>query len=128
MLLVLAGLPTLFPKLVEARTFSERMFRVVFLQSLSESESEEAVRRPIDDTECPLRLDDGSVRTVVKMSGGYPYFIQFICREVYDAFSQRYDRGERPPFLSPKFSRNLTPTFFQGDGHAQPIDKENCCL
>lgn len=26
-LLVLAGLPTLFPKLVQARTFSERMFR-----------------------------------------------------------------------------------------------------
>lgn len=32
MMLVLTGLPTLFPKLVEARTFSERMFRVVFLE------------------------------------------------------------------------------------------------
>ena len=30
LMLVLTGLPTLFPKLVEARTFSERMFRVLF--------------------------------------------------------------------------------------------------
>ena len=29
-MLVLTGLPTLFPKLVESRTYSERMFRVVF--------------------------------------------------------------------------------------------------
>ncbi len=29
-MLVLTGLPTLFPKLVEARTYTERMFRIVF--------------------------------------------------------------------------------------------------
>ena len=34
-MLVLVGLPTLFPKLVEARTFAERMFRVVFLDRLA---------------------------------------------------------------------------------------------
>ena len=34
LMVVLTGLPTLFPKLVDARTFSERMFRVLFLQSL----------------------------------------------------------------------------------------------
>ena len=30
-MLVLTGLPTLFPKLVDSRTFAERMFRIVFL-------------------------------------------------------------------------------------------------
>jgi len=114
MMLVLAGLPTLFPKLVEARTFSERMFRVVFLQSLSESESEEAVRRPIDDAECPLRIDDSSVRMIVKMSGGYPYFIQFICREVYDAFIQRYDQGARASVPVAEIQQKLDTDFFSG--------------
>ncbi|MFL5899535.1 MAG: hypothetical protein ACJ76D_13955 [Solirubrobacterales bacterium] len=33
-MLALTGLPTLFPKLVEARTFSERMFRVILLDKL----------------------------------------------------------------------------------------------
>ena len=34
-MLVLAGLPTLFPRLVDARTYAERMFRVVTLSKLS---------------------------------------------------------------------------------------------
>lgn len=34
-MLLLVGLPTLFPKLVEARTYSERMFRVVSLGQLT---------------------------------------------------------------------------------------------
>ena len=38
-MLALTGLPTLFPKLVEARTFAERMFRVVTLDRLDEDDS-----------------------------------------------------------------------------------------
>ena len=87
-MLVLVGLPTLFPKLVETRTFSERMFHVVFLESLSESASRDAILKPVQDAQCPVTLDAGSVDLIVRESGGYPYFIQFICREVYDAFVQ----------------------------------------
>ena len=113
LMLVLAGLPTLFPKLVEART-SERMFRVLFLQSLDETESEEAIRRPIADSDCPLQLDDGAVSTIVNMSGGYPYFIQFICREVYDAFTQRIDRGEQASVPTAEIEQKLDTDFFAG--------------
>ena len=88
LMLVLTGLPTLFPKLVHARTFSERMFRVVFLRSLAEGESRDAILKPIEDAHCPVRLTEESVAQIVRSSGGYPYFIQFICREAYDAFVQ----------------------------------------
>ncbi len=114
LMLVLTGLPTLFPKLVEARTFSERMFRVLFLQSLDRSESEEAIRRPIAASDCPLQLDDDAVATTVIMSGGYPYFIQFICREVYDAFIQRIDRGERASVPVAEIEQKLDTDFFAG--------------
>ena len=127
MMLVLTGLPTLFPKLVEARTFSERMFRVVFLNSLSESESEEAVRRPIEDADCPLRLDDRSVKTIVKMSGGYPYFIQFICKEVYDAFIQRYDRGGKASVPTAEIQQKLDTDFFSGRW-ARATDRQRALL
>lgn len=86
-MLVLVGLPTLFPKLVEARTFSERMFRVVFLDRLNEEDSTQAITRPVKDADCPVKLNQNSVSLIIDISGGYPYFIQFICREVYDAFS-----------------------------------------
>ena len=127
MMLVLAGLPTLFPKLVEARTFSERMFRVVFLESLSEDESEEAVRRPIEDAECPVRLDDGSVSKIVKMSGGYPYFIQFICKEAYDVFLQRHGRGEDASVPTAEIQQKLDADFFSGRW-ARATDRQRALL
>ena len=112
-LLVLTGLPTLFPKLVNARTFSERMFRSVFLQSLSDEDSREAILKPIANTDA-VKLSQKSVGTVVKMSGGYPYFIQFICREVYDAFISRWDKGEQGSVPIREIENKLDTDFFAG--------------
>jgi len=83
-MLVLVGLPTLFPKLVEARTFAERMFRVVFLDRLNKEESRDAIVNPIQSNQCPVELKETTVATIIEASAGYPYFIQFICREVLD--------------------------------------------
>ena len=112
-LLVLTGLPTLFPKLVEARTFAERMFRSVFLQSLSDYDSREAILKPIEESDV-VRLSAHSVNTVVRMSGGYPYFIQFICREVYDAFIRRVDKGEQASVPVREIANKLDSDFFSG--------------
>ena len=112
-LLVLTGLPTLFPKLVQARTFSERMFRSIFLRRLSRDESRKAILKPIEDNDT-VRLSDQSVDTVINLSGGYPYFIQFICREVYDAFIRRWDRGEQGSVPVADIERKLDTDFFAG--------------
>ena len=45
-LLVLTGLPTLFPELVEARAYSERMFRVLEIGSLSAQVAPARCRQP----------------------------------------------------------------------------------
>jgi hypothetical protein len=90
-LLVLVGLPTVYPKLVGARTFSERMFRVVFLDRLNEEDSRNAILKPI--RQLPLnskwtKLWEHLTSSIVANSGGYPYFIQFICREMFDMMEQ----------------------------------------
>lgn len=108
-LLVLAGLPTIFPKLVEARTYSERMFRVVSLDRLTADESKDAISKPIEDANCPVRLDAPSIHRIVSLSDGYPYFIQFICREVYDAFVQ----GQSAVPVA-EITRKLDTDFFSG--------------
>jgi hypothetical protein len=113
-MLVLTGLPTLFSKLVEARTFAERMFHVVTLSKLSRGDSEEAIKKPIADANCPVRFNDASVETVCEHSGGYPYFIQFICREVYDAFIQQYEGGEVTGVPVDSITRKLDSDFFAG--------------
>lgn len=113
-MLVLVGLPTLFPKLVEARTFAERMFHVVFLKRLVDADSRDAILKPIQDTKCPVKLNAKSVRLIVDVSGGYPYFIQFICREVYDAFLQKTDAGEKATVPIKDITRKLDNNFFAG--------------
>ena len=111
-MLVLTGLPTLFPKLVEARTFAERMFHVLFLDRLNIKESKDAVLKPLEGHQ--LKLNDDSVNTIAILSGGYPYFIQFICREVYDAFLQEMDRGNAPIVPTEEIIRKLDTDFFAG--------------
>lgn len=113
-MLALVGLPTLFPKLVEARTFAERMFHVVFLKRLNEQDSKDAIHKPIQDAKCPVKLDKESGQLIVEVSGGYPYFIQFICREVYDAFIQKLDAGERAAVPINDIIRKLDNNFFAG--------------
>jgi AAA ATPase domain len=113
-MLVLAGLPTLFPKLVDARTYSERMFRVVTLTKLSEEESREAIVKPIEVAECPVKLTPNSVELMCQESGGYPYFIQFIGREAYDVFIRQHAEDEHPFVPLDAIRGKLDADFFAG--------------
>lgn len=115
-MLALTGLPTLFPKLVEARTYAERMFRVIMLDKLDEEASREAILKPVEDAKCPVQFTADSVETIVAQSGGYPYFIQFICREVYDSFLQLQRSEATVPYSVPMeaITMKLDSDFFAG--------------
>jgi hypothetical protein len=116
-MLALTGLPTLFPKLVEARTYSERMFHVIFLDPLTEDETREAVRNPIDDSYdvCPIGFDDESITTVWVQTRGYPYFIQYVCREIFDIWVQALNADQPPPVVPVgEITLKLDTDFFAG--------------
>jgi hypothetical protein len=114
-MLALVGLPTLFPKLVEARAYAERMFRVVNLSRLDDKDSRDAILKPIQDASCPVSLTDVSVTLISRVSGGYPYFIQFMCREVYDILIQKMGSGEEEPSIPiEELTRKLDSDFFAG--------------
>ncbi len=110
--LVLTGLPTLFPKLNEARTYTERMFHVMHLDSLSDQDAREAVVRPLDITRSTLRFADQTVSNIVKMSGGYPYFIQFMGKEVFDAWIGKITNGLAPSAPMAQILEKLDQDFF----------------
>jgi hypothetical protein len=113
-MLVLAGLPTLFPKLVDSRTYAERMFRVMTLTRLSDEESREAILKPIEVAECPVKLSPNSVELIIYESAGYPYFIQFIGREVYDVFIRQHGDEEQKVVPVEAIQRKLDADFFAG--------------
>lgn len=111
-MLALTGLPTLFPKLVEARTYAERMFRVVFLDKLNDEAVSDAIQIPMKG--CPIPLSKPSIAQIISLSGGYPYFVQFICREVYDVFIQKIDDGQKASVPANEILRKLDTDFFVG--------------
>jgi hypothetical protein len=113
-MLVLAGLPTLFPKLVDARTYAERMFRVLTLSKLGPDDSRAAILKPIEAAACPVTLTPKSVELIIFESAGYPYFIQFICREVYDVFIRQHADDEQKSVPIEAIQHKLDADFFAG--------------
>src|SRR5262249_31926417 len=47
-------------------------------------------------------------------SGGYPYFIQFICKEIYDVWIAKKESGEVASAQMEDIVRKLDTDFFQG--------------
>ena len=81
-MLLLTGLPTLFSRLVESRTYAERMFTVQELGRLSPDASRQAIEKPLQKTRWTFTA--AAIEEIITTSDGYPYFIQFICRETLD--------------------------------------------
>lgn len=81
-LLLLTGLPTLFPRLVESRTYAERMFAVQEIGRLTPDASREAITVPLKDSD--WEFSEEAIATIIETADGYPYFIQFICRQAFD--------------------------------------------
>lgn len=113
-MLVLTGLPTLFPTIVEARAYTERMFRVITLGRLTSEATMEAISKPIESSGCPVTFDDYSVSAICRLSGGYPYFIQFICKEVYDRWIQQLDADEETSVPEQELVQKLDSDFYAG--------------
>lgn len=111
-MLVLTGLPTLFPKLVAARTYAERMFRIIMLDRLGKQDCRDAISKPVADS--PYRFTKKSVELIAETSGGYPYFVQFICREVYDVWAQQVAGGTELSVPVDEIQRKLDTDFFAG--------------
>lgn len=109
-ILVAAGLPTLFPKLVEARAYAERMFHVITLERLDKGATRDAILKPIEERKCPLNFTEASVDLIWRLSGGYPYFVQFICREAFDVWV----RDSRAPVPVSAVRQKLDADFFYG--------------
>ena len=113
-LLVLTGLPTLYPKLVEARTFSERMFTVVFIDKLGKNDSRDAITKPFENKGYPIVFSDDSIKLIIHKSAGYPYFIQYFCKEAFDIFAQQNKKGKIKGVPIDEITRKLDNDFFVG--------------
>lgn len=112
-LLILTGLPTLVATLSETRTYSERMFQIMTLHKLSDEETKEAINVPIQEKKCPVKFTDAGIFEITKYSSGYPYFIQFFCKETFDSVLQQINAGVETPHVTiSDFVRKLDTDFY----------------
>ncbi len=112
--LVVSGLPNLAAQLLQARTYTERMFRGEILESLDREAACEALVRPLDGT--TVSIDTELVDAVVERVDGYPYFIQLWGAELWDAADhadiQHLSHGLLP-VVEPDIERRLDNDFYE---------------
>ena len=114
-LLVLTGLPTLFPNLVDTRTYAERMFHILHLNRLNPDESKEAIMTPTNFESCPVHFSDIAIKEIISYSGGYPYFIQFLCKETFDSYTLQLQLSIlEPVVVLDDIIRKLDTDFYAG--------------
>lgn len=78
--LVLCGLPALMPNVMAARSYAERMFGVMNISDLDRENARAAISKPLEDT--AWCFSDDLISEIAQDTDGYPYFIQFFCREI----------------------------------------------
>jgi hypothetical protein len=91
------------------------MFHIVTLHPLSEEETREAISKPIIDSRCPFSISNESIKTIWEVTHGYPYFIQYVCREVFDVWVQAHNSSQPAPSVPVgEIMRKLDTDFFAG--------------
>jgi hypothetical protein len=102
--------------------------RKIVVAKLSEKDSRDAIKKPIDDTKCPVSFKPETIDLIIKTSAGYPFFIQFICKELFDAFLQQVTGTGRPvPPPMTEIVKKLDKDFFAGRW-AKATDRQRALL
>ncbi len=81
--LICAGLPHLPTRLIEAKTYAERLYAFPRLDALSDAASRDALSLPAERE--GIEYEESAIDAVVGRSEGYPYFLQEWGRAVWNA-------------------------------------------
>lgn len=81
LLMVGAGLPSVLGLLGEARTYAERLFSFVDINSLDDGAAARALAEPASVE--GVSWDDGAIEEALSLTQGYPYFLQEFGRQAW---------------------------------------------
>ena len=110
--LVLSGLPPLFPNLVKAKTYAERMFAVKSIGNLSKEDSQKAIIFPLRDSD--ITFADELIEALVDETQGYPYFLQFYPYYLIQNIPKEKMSSKEFKEMYPLLLRELDDSFFSG--------------
>lgn len=77
-----AGLPKIYKMLSDEKSYSERLFMYKKIDSLTDEQSEKAIKEPAKKFNIIYAHE--ATNKIVEITKGYPFFIQQLCKIVYD--------------------------------------------
>jgi hypothetical protein len=81
-----AGLPQLLALAGNAKSYAERLFSFPFIGELGEAEARRALEKPARDE--GVDYEDGAVKEILRLTHGYPYFLQEWGKHSWDVAEQ----------------------------------------
>ena len=110
--LVLSGLPPLFPNLVKAKTYAERMFTVKNIGNLSKEASQKAIMLPLKNSD--IIFTNELINALMEETFGYPYFLQFYPYYLIQNVPKKKIGVKEFKEMQPLLLKELDESFFSG--------------
>lgn len=110
-MIVGAGLPKIYSMLSEEKSYSERLFVYKEIGSLEETQAREAIEKPAEKMH--VRYTDDAVTKIIRLTKGYPFFIQQLCQIVYQNTSTDVIDGKCVEKNVEEFLKTLDKVFFK---------------
>ena len=76
-----AGLPKIKKMFGDAKTYSERLFSFDEISSLDEESAANVITGPAEGFQ--VKYSDDAIQEIIRITGGYPYFLQEMCSTVW---------------------------------------------
>ena len=81
-----AGLPKIYKMLSDEKSYSERLFLYKEVGSLTTDQAKKAIEEPAK--RCNVTYTEDAIQAIIKVTKGYPFFIQQLCQIVFNNTSK----------------------------------------
>ena len=106
-----AGLPPVGRVLSEARSYAERLFSIRPVNALDADDTRLAFEQPA--AELGVTFESDALDELVRLSGGYPFFIQSYGKHVWDVADDSPIAPDDVDLSAPRAYRELVDSFFR---------------
>lgn len=110
-IMVGAGLPKIYNMLSSEKSYAERLFIYKEVGSLNEKEAIAAITKPVEKLK--VTYSDEAVEKIISITKGYPFFIQQLCKIVYQNTNSKSISLEDVNRNIPDFFKTMDTGFFK---------------
>lgn len=110
-IIVGAGLPKIYNMLSSEKSYAERLFIYKEVGSLNEKEAIAAITKPVEKLK--VTYSDEAVEKIISITKGYPFFIQQLCKIVYQNTNSKSISLEDVNRNIPDFFKTMDTGFFK---------------